>query len=88
MWLVDWNLIDKTEVMTVLLCFIRSDKKWQTDLTRLVVTTLSCLNSISRLGVVCVGEHLKVGRAIGSVAVPTVPVVMRVFDVPRVQQVF
>ena len=80
MWRVDSSLIDNTEVTTVLLGVIRSGGQWQSDLTRLVVTTLSCVNSVSQLSVVCVDEHLNVGRAIGSVAVPTLPVVMRVFD--------
>ena len=80
MWRVDSSLIDNTEVTFVLLGVIRSGGQWQSDLTRLVVTTLSCVNSVSQLSVVCVDEHLNVGRAIGSVAVPTLPVVMRVFD--------
>ena len=74
MWRVDCNLIDNTEVMTVLIGVIRSVEKWQSDLTRLVATALSCVNSISRSSVVFVDEHLNVGRAIESVAVPTAPV--------------
>ena len=87
MWRVDCNLIEGTEVTTVLLGVIRSGEKWQSNLTRLVATTLSCVNSISQLRVICVDEHINVGRAIGSGAVPTVPVVMRVFDVQWVQRV-
>ena len=47
MWHVECNLIDKTEVLTVFLGVIRSGGKWQSDITRLVATALSCVNSIS-----------------------------------------
>ena len=39
------------------------------------------------LGVVCVDDYPAVGRAIASVAAPTLPVVMRVFDLQLVQSV-
>ena len=80
MWRIDCNFINGTEVKTVLVGAIRSGERWQTYLTRLAVTTLSCIDSISRLSVVCVDGLETVGRAIASVAVVTVPIVMRVFD--------
>ena len=62
---------------------------WRTVAVNLVsnrrVTALSCVDSISKLGVVCVDDYPAVGRAIVSVAPPTLPVVMRVFDLQWVQ---
>ena len=66
---------------------VRSSEEWKSDLTRLVVTTLPCIESITCLHVVCVDDHEIVGRALASVAVPTLPVVMRVFDLNWVLEV-
>ena len=45
------------------------------------------LTLFTNLGVVCVDDYPAVGRAIASVAAPTLPVVMRVFDLHWVQSV-
>ena len=80
LWRVICNFLDGTDVKTVLVMAVRSGEDWKSDLTRLVVTTLSRVDSISCLRVVCVDEYEVVGRALARVAVPTVPVVMLVFD--------
>ena len=74
---MDCNYLDGSDGKTVL---VGAGEEWTSYLMRLAVTTLSLVDSISFLHVVCVDEYEVVYRGIASVAVPTVPVVIRVFD--------
>ena len=65
--------MDGIELKTVLVGVVRAWEQWHTNLSRVVVTTLSCVDSISNLGVVCVDYFPAVGLAIANVATPTAP---------------
>ena len=61
LWRVDCHFVDGIEIKTVLVSVVRAEEQWHTSLSRDVATTLSCVESISNLCVVCVDDFPAVG---------------------------
>ena len=67
-WRIDCHVMDGTDVRTVVVGAVHVAPGWEKRLLHVVVSLLSCFNSLSGLCVVVVGDHLSVGRALVSVA--------------------
>ena len=55
--------------------------EWERSLLKIVVSVLACVESHAGLCAVSVGENLRLGRALASIAHPAIPLVSRRLDV-------
>ena len=86
-WRADCHIVDGSECKSVVIGAVPASENWESHLTHVVDATLSCLEVVSGLSIVCVQDRLNVGRAIASAVTPTEPVVARVNDVPWLRDV-
>ena len=64
-----------------MLAVIPGGGEWDRSLLKVIVSLLACVESHGGLSAVSVGENLRLGRALASIAHPTMPLVTRRFDI-------
>ena len=77
---VDCHIFDGLAVKVVVLAVIPGGSDWERSLLEVVLSLLSCMESYRGLSAVSVGDNLRLGRALASVAHPSMPLVTRRFD--------
>ena len=77
---VDCHIFDGLAVKVVVLSVIPGGSDWERSLLKVVLSLLSCMESYRGLSAVSVGDNLRLGRALASVAHPSMPLVTRRFD--------
>ena len=77
---VDCHIFDGLAVKVVVLAVIPGGSDWERSLLKVVLSLLSCMESYRGLSAVSVGDNLRLGRALASVAHPSMPLVTRRFD--------
>ena len=70
MWRVDCHVVDGYDVKSSCLGAVVTGESREKQLTHVVASHLSCLESVVNVNVVCVEGDLVVGRAIASVMSP------------------
>ena len=78
---VDCHIFDALTVKMVVLAAIPGGGEWERSLLKIVVSVLACVESHAGLCAVDVGENLRLGRALASIAHPAIPLVTRRLDV-------
>ena len=75
------HIFDDVSVKTVVHAVIPGGSEWERSLLKVVLSLLTCVESSAGLSAVSVSDNLRLGRALATVAHPTVPLVMRRFDI-------
>ena len=78
---VDCHIFDALTVKMVVLAAIPGGDEWEHSLLKIVVSVLACVESHAGLCAVSVGDNLRLGRALASIAHPTMLLVTRRLDV-------
>ena len=78
---LDCHIFGAVAVKVVVLAVIPGDGAWERSLLKVLVSLLACVESHGGLSAVSVGENLRLGRALASIAHPTMPLVTRRFDI-------
>ena len=77
---VDCNIFDGLAVKVVVLAVVPGGPNCERSLLKVVLSLLSCMGSYRGLSAVSVADNLRLGRALASVAHPSMPLVTRRFD--------
>ena len=78
---VDCHIFASVTIKVVVLVAIPGGAEWEQTVLRILVSVLACVESHAGLCAISVGENLRLGRALASIAHPIMPVVTRRLDV-------
>ena len=85
-WRADLHLVDCLDVKSFTLVTLPVSERWKEELVNLVVTILSCVESMPSLSGIIVEDHVALGRALSKMCLSERTIVMRFFDVQWVQR--
>ena len=78
---LDRHIFDDISIKVVVLAAIPDGSEWERSLLKVVLFLLPCIESYGCLSAVKVSDNLRLGRALASIAHPTMPLVTRRFEI-------
>ena len=75
------HIFDDVSIKVVVLAVMPGESEWERSLLKVVLSLLTCIESYCGLLAVSVSDNLRLGRALASIAHPTMPLVTRRFDI-------